>query len=78
MSSKPKRRRGAGREAKRAARQRMPVSTAAFIDRKIPYVEILSEETLELIENNAEIVLEEVGIEFNEFPRALELFKEAG
>tara|TARA_B110000116_G_scaffold271753_1_gene293514 strand:- start:1810 stop:3351 length:1542 start_codon:yes stop_codon:yes gene_type:complete len=78
MSSKPRRRRGAGREAKHAARQRMPVSTAAFIDRKIPYVEILSEETLELIENNAEIVLEEIGIEFNEFPRALELFKEAG
>ena len=78
MSSKPRRRRGASREAKHAARQRMPVSTAAFIDRKIPYVEILSEETLELIENNAEIVLEEIGIEFNEFPRALELFKEAG
>jgi len=78
MSSKPRRRRSAGREARRAARQKMPTSTAAFIDRKIPYVELVSEETLELIENNAEIVLEEIGIEFNDFPQALELFKEAG
>ena len=78
MSSKPRRRRSAGREAKRAARQQMPTSTAAYIDRKIPYYELLSEEALELIEDNAETVLEEIGIEFNEFPRALELFKEAG
>jgi len=56
----------------------MPTSTAAYIDRKIPYYELLSEEALELIEDNAETVLEEIGIEFNEFPRALELFKEAG
>ncbi len=78
MSSKPRRRRSAGREAKRAARQQMPTSTAAYIDRKIPYYELLSEEALELIEDNAETVLEEIGIEFKEFPRALELFKEAG
>jgi len=78
MSSKPRRRRSAGREAKRAARQRMPTDSAAFIERKIPYFEILSEEALELIENNADTVLEEIGIEFNEFPKALELFKEAG
>ena len=51
----------------------MPTSTAAYIDRKI-----LSEEALELIEHNAEIVLKEIGIEFKDFPLALELFKEAG
>ena len=56
----------------------MPMATAAFIDRKIPYYEILSEEALELIENNAETVLEEIGIEFKEFPKALHLFKDAG
>jgi len=78
MSSKPRRRRSAGRKAKRAARQQMPMATAAFIDRKIPYYEILSEEALELIENNAETVLEEIGIEFKEFPKALHLFKDAG
>ena len=78
MSSRPRRRRTAGREAKRAARQQAPTSTAAFIERKIPYVEVLNEEALELIEHNAETVLEEIGIEFKEFPRALALFKDAG
>jgi len=78
MSSKPRRRRSAGREAKRAARQQMPVASAAYIDRKIPYYEMLSEEALELIEHNAETVLEEIGIEFKEFPTALKLFREAG
>ncbi len=78
MSNVPPRRRSAGREARRAARQQRPKSTATHIDRKIPYVEILSEEALELIENNADTVLEEIGIEFRDFPRALKLFKEAG
>jgi len=78
MSSRPRRRRTAGREAKRAARQRAPAATAAYIERRIPYYELLSDEALELIEHNAETVLEEIGIEFNDFPRALELFKDAG
>ena len=78
MSNEPRRRRSAGREARRAARQKMQTATAAFIERKIPYFEVLSEEGLELIEHNAETVLEEIGIEFKEFPKALELFKEAG
>jgi trimethylamine--corrinoid protein Co-methyltransferase len=56
----------------------MRTSTATHIDRKIPYYEILSEEGMQLIENNAETVLEEIGIEFNDFPQALSLFKEAG
>jgi len=78
MSNAPRRRRSAGREAKRAERTKLRTSTATFIDRKIPYFEILSEEGLQLIENNAEIVLEEIGIEFKDFPQALSLFKEAG
>ncbi len=78
MSSRPRRRRSAGREAKRAARQQASAQTAAYIDRKIPYFDLLNEEALELIEHNAETVLEEIGIEFNDFPTALELFKNAG
>ncbi|MEL7184984.1 MAG: trimethylamine methyltransferase family protein, partial [Pseudomonadota bacterium] len=70
MSSRPRRRRAAGREAKRAARSSAPVASAAYIDRKIPYFELLNEEALELIEHNADTVLEEIGIEFKEFPRA--------
>ncbi len=78
MTERSKRTRGAGREAKRAARRLAPTSTAAFIDRKIPYYELLSDEALELIEHNAETVLEEIGIEFNDFPEALDLLRKAG
>ena len=39
---------------------------------------MLDEDGLQLIEYNAETVLEEIGIEFRDFPRALELLKNAG
>lgn len=71
-------RRKRGRSAKHAERQQKPSSSAAWIDRKIPYVEVLGEEGLQLIEHNAETVLEEIGVEFRDFPTALALFKEAG
>ncbi len=76
MSATQRRKRG--RSAKRAERQRQSVASAAWIDRKIPYVEVLDEEGLQLIERNADTVLEEIGIEFRDFPNALALFKEAG
>ena len=72
------RRKSGGRSAKRAARQLSTVADVPFIDRKIPYYELLDEAALALIEHNADTVLEEIGIEFNEFPEALALFKEAG
>ncbi len=79
MSERPKRRgRGAGREAKRAARQAAPLTLAPYIDRKIPYYEVLDEDALITIEHNADTVLEEIGIEFREFPEALVLLKAAG
>jgi trimethylamine--corrinoid protein Co-methyltransferase len=76
VTARPRKRKG--RSAKRAARQQAQTSTAAWIDRKIPYVEVLDEEGLLLIEQNAETVLQEIGIEFRDFPRALELLKDAG
>jgi len=72
------RRKSGGRSAKRAARQQSTVADVPFIDRKIPYYELLDEAALALIEHNADTVLEEIGIEFKEFPEALALFKEAG
>lgn len=71
-------RRAGGRRTKRAARRQSTPPAATLIERKIPFFEVLDEAGLELIEHNADIVLEEIGIEFREFPRALELFKEAG
>jgi trimethylamine--corrinoid protein Co-methyltransferase len=78
MSNRVRRQRGGGRSAKRAARQQSQVADVAFIDRKIPYYELLDDAALELIEHNADTVLEEIGIEFKEFPEALNLFKAAG
>jgi len=78
MVERARRRRGSGREAKRAARRQAPAEIAAWIDRKVPYFDVLDEEALELIEHNAETVLEEIGVEFRDFPRALELWKDAG
>jgi len=78
MSDRPARKRSAGRRARRAARQLRPQSSAAFIERKIPYYEVLDEEALRQIEYNADTVLEEIGIEFRDFPEALELLKNAG
>lgn len=71
------RRRGGGREAKRA---RAAAGTAAqpYIKRKIPYYEILNEEGLELIEHNADTILEEIGIDFRDDAEALEMWRNAG
>ena len=78
MAERARRRKGGGRSAKRAARQHPSLEASAFIERKIPYFELLSDEALELIEENAETVLQEIGIEFRDFPDALALLKDAG
>ena len=91
MIDNPRRRRDRGRRGRAGrtvrggrtgmtdARRRGIVDEyATWIDRKIPYFEILDSEALELIEHNADLVLEEIGIEFRDFPRALKLWKEAG
>ena len=69
---------GGGRESRRAARTAGPVEQLRAIRRKIPRVELLSAEGLELIEHNADTILEEVGIEFHDDPECLEMFRDAG
>jgi trimethylamine---corrinoid protein Co-methyltransferase len=71
-------RRPSGRDAKRAARSARAAASVPYITRKIPYYEVLSEEGLALLENNADTILEEIGIEFREDAEALSLWKEAG
>ena len=41
-------------------------------------VEVVSVEGLELIEDNADTLLEQVGIEIGNFPEAVEIFRAAG
>ncbi len=75
--SATKRRRGGGR-ADRRARQANTAPAPAYITRKVPVYEILDDEGLTIIEEAAENLLEEIGIEFRDYPLALELFREAG
>jgi len=74
----PRARRPSGRDAKRAARSARAAASIPFITRKIPYYEVLSEEGLELLERNADTILEEIGIDFREDAEALVLWKQAG
>ncbi|MCA0273703.1 MAG: trimethylamine methyltransferase family protein [Proteobacteria bacterium] len=73
-----RRARGGGGAARRAERTAVRIEAAKFIERKIPNFEILNEEALEIIEANAETILEEIGVNFVENPAALELWKAAG
>lgn len=78
MTDQPSRRRTGGREARRAAREEATTSSTPYLIRSIPPYEIMSEDGLEMIENNADIILEEVGIDFRDYPSSLELLKNAG
>jgi len=79
MSARPARRgMGGGGAARRAERTAISVETARFIERNIPNFEILTEEALEIIEYNADTVLEEIGVNFVDNPAALDRWREAG
>jgi len=71
-------RRPSARDAKRAVRAAQAGHSIPFITRKIPCYEVLGEEGLALIEQNADTILEEIGIEFREDAEALSIWKSAG
>ncbi|MEO1138665.1 MAG: trimethylamine methyltransferase family protein [Pseudomonadota bacterium] len=70
--------RGGGGAARRAERTAIHFETAKYIERNIPNFEILNDEALEIIEQNAETVLEEIGVNFVDNPGALARWKDAG
>jgi trimethylamine--corrinoid protein Co-methyltransferase len=71
-------RRSGGRAARQAARLHAVAEKVPFITRTLTPFEVLSEEGLATIEENADTILEQVGIEFREAPDALILLKAAG
>jgi len=73
-----RRTRGGGGAARRAERTAPKLEAARFIERNIPNFEILNDEALEIIEANAETVLEEIGVAFVDNPAALERWREVG
>ncbi|WP_341235124.1 trimethylamine methyltransferase family protein [uncultured Sulfitobacter sp.] len=78
MAESARRGRGGGGAARRAERSAVSFETAKYIERNIPNFEILNDEALEVIERNADIVLEEIGVNFPDNPEALELWRAAG
>ena len=71
-------RRSGGRAGRQAARMAAVAERVPFITRTMKPVEVLSEEGLSLIEENADTILEQVGIDFRDAPDAVALWKEAG
>ena len=66
-----------GRQARQVREQSSVPAITPFITRKIPEYVLLDEEGLSLIEENADTILQEIGIEYH-YPPALKLFKQAG
>lgn len=77
MSERSGRRRGGGRAGRRASRS-VARELVPYLTRSIPPYEVLGDEGLAIIEQNAETILDEVGVEIVDFPEALEIFDTAG
>jgi trimethylamine--corrinoid protein Co-methyltransferase len=73
-----RRARGGGGAARRAERSAVSFETVRFLERNIPNFDILTPEAIEIIEHNAETVLEEIGVNFVENPAALARWRDAG
>ena len=71
-------RRSGGRATKQIMRAQKSAPITAYIDRKVPTYQLLSEDGLALIEHNAEHILKEVGMEFRGDEEALRLWHNAG
>ena len=66
------------RDVRRAERSRQTAVQLGYIRRKIPAVELLHSEAMEIIEHNAETLLQEIGVEFRRDPESLRLWRAAG
>ena len=76
--TEPRRGRTGGRAGRQAARLAAHIESATFLTRTLKPFEVLSAEGLEIIERNADVILEEVGVIVRDFPDALALFAAAG
>ena len=64
--------------SRRESRNRVVPSTPAFIKREIPFYEFLGEEGLVKLEDQADWLMQEIGMEFRDNPKALEIWNSAG
>ena len=56
----------------------MQATAPAYVKREIPFYEFLGEEGLVKIEDQADWIIQEIGLEFRDDPKALEIWREAG
>ena len=68
---------GRNRVSRRRNRQQL-AEAVQHLDRKIPYYNLLDEDALNLIEEHADRILAEVGIEIRGDKETIELFRDAG
>ena len=78
MQSGSERRRAGGGRRGRGTAERQTAPAPAFIERKIPFFDFLSEDQVEAILGEADWMLEVKGIEFRDNPEALRRLADAG
>ena len=78
MTEEVHHRRGGGRAARQVTRNSSNAQRDAYLTRSIKPYELVSDEDLELLEHNADTILEEIGVEIRDYPSAIERFKKAG
>jgi len=69
---------GGGASARRASRASGTLEKLTYIKRNIATFDILHDEAMDIIETNADTILEEVGVEFRDDAEALQMWKDAG
>ncbi len=71
-------RRSGGRAARQATRLAAHIESVPYLTRTLTPVEVLNEEGAELIEHNADTILEQVGVIFRDYPEALSILADGG
>ncbi len=71
-------RRSGGRAGRQGLRDSHALVRAPYLTSKLTPFEVLSAEGLELIEHNADTILEEIGVEIRDFDQAIPMFVNAG
>jgi len=67
-----------GRAARQTERLARSLESLPYLTRNLAPVEVISSEGLALLEENADTLLAEVGIEIGNYPEAVEIFRTAG
>ena len=60
------------------SRERKHIAAPVYVKRQIPFYEFLNEEGLVKLEEQADWLIQEIGIEFRDDPKALDIWKTAG